>query len=461
MSLGFGFGFPKLRYNSLLWSPSLLTTALWLDAAETNTITLNNLVVSQWNDKSGNGRNVLQATSANQPLYVKAQNLIPYSERIDVANWTKVVVTASVNVITAPDGTLTAEKLEEVAATNFHMVRQSITVANNTQYTMSAYFKLAERKFVELAPFIGGVGGVGAYFNLETGAITNVAGTNWTVNNTLLTFVGDGWCRCSITFTTGTGGSGFVDYRLAPSAGVNNYAGTLGSGAYMWGAQLQTGTLSTYQRTEGAAITATAINNIPALSFDGVNDVLSLGATSLLNDAAGGSAFIVYRWRTVPSVAASVFVIQTGSASARYQVGNTITFGKFESAGRRLDADTYQIAAVSAQNIVALSANIQSTVITYSAALGQQFINGTLDGQNAAFQTAGNTSSTNSAGTFIGAVNNAGAQPAAVDIGELVFLNSAASTGDRQKLEGYLAWKWGLQADLPSDHPYKLSPPTI
>ena len=25
---------------------------------------------------------------------------------------------------------------------------------------------------------------------------------------------------------------------------------------------------------------------------------------------------------------------------------------------------------------------------------------------------------------------------------------------NRQIVEGYLAWKWGLQTSLPSDHPY-------
>lgn len=30
-----------------------------------------------------------------------------------------------------------------------------------------------------------------------------------------------------------------------------------------------------------------------------------------------------------------------------------------------------------------------------------------------------------------------------------------------QKLEGYMAWKWGIQANLPSDHPYKNSPPRL
>ena len=51
------------------WTPAQLTTALWLDAADTGTITLNGATVSQWADKSGNSRNFSQATASNQPTY--------------------------------------------------------------------------------------------------------------------------------------------------------------------------------------------------------------------------------------------------------------------------------------------------------------------------------------------------------------------------------------------------------
>ena len=40
-------------------------------------------------------------------------------------------------------------------------------------------------------------------------------------------------------------------------------------------------------------------------------------------------------------------------------------------------------------------------------------------------------------------------------IGEIILLDSAASTDTRQTIEGYLAHKWGLQANLPVGHPYK------
>ncbi len=45
-------------------------------------------------------------------------------------------------------------------------------------------------------------------------------------------------------------------------------------------------------------------------------------------------------------------------------------------------------------------------------------------------------------------------------IGELATYQSVFSNSDREKMEGYLAWKWGIQTQLPTGHPYKLSPPS-
>lgn len=44
-------------------------------------------------------------------------------------------------------------------------------------------------------------------------------------------------------------------------------------------------------------------------------------------------------------------------------------------------------------------------------------------------------------------------------IGEIVFFDSALSAANRQRMEGYLAHKWGLSANIPNDHPYKNSAP--
>jgi hypothetical protein len=48
-----------------------------------------------------------------------------------------------------------------------------------------------------------------------------------------------------------------------------------------------------------------------------------------------------------------------------------------------------------------------------------------------------------------------------IDICEVVVTVGTFSSANNEKLEGYLAHKWGLTANLPSDHPYKLIPPTV
>ena len=45
-------------------------------------------------------------------------------------------------------------------------------------------------------------------------------------------------------------------------------------------------------------------------------------------------------------------------------------------------------------------------------------------------------------------------------IGEFIIASSI-DEAERQLFEGYLAWKWGLEGNLPVDHPYKDNPPTV
>jgi hypothetical protein len=45
------------------------------------------------------------------------------------------------------------------------------------------------------------------------------------------------------------------------------------------------------------------------------------------------------------------------------------------------------------------------------------------------------------------------------DIAEITLYNTQLPLAQVQILEGYLAWKWGLQGNLPSGHPYKNAPP--
>ena len=69
------------------------------------------------------------------------------------------------------------------------------------------------------------------------------------------------------------------------------------------------------------------------------------------------------------------------------------------------------------------------------------------------------TAGTATAVSVIGAAINNGASPINANIYEIIFYNAALTTNQRQQVEGYLAWKWGLQGSLPSTHAYKSFPP--
>ena len=62
---------------------------------------------------------------------------------------------------------------------------------------------------------------------------------------------------------------------------------------------------------------------------------------------------------------------------------------------------------------------------------------------------------------YIGANRGNGtvAYSPAIKFAEVIVSSTLLGTLDRQKLEGYLAHKWGLTANLPADHPYKVNPP--
>ena len=53
-----------------------LTTALWVDVADTTTVTIASNAVSEWKDKSGNNRHLTQTTAGSRPSYVSVNKMV-------------------------------------------------------------------------------------------------------------------------------------------------------------------------------------------------------------------------------------------------------------------------------------------------------------------------------------------------------------------------------------------------
>ena len=100
------------------------------------------------------------------------------------------------------------------------------------------------------------------------------------------------------------------------------------------------------------------------------------------------------------------------------------------------------------------------TASVASACIMEMTNNGTSTGLipyvNGTAQTAKNGSTASFTGFVLGSAGTgaSGTQPWGGYVAEVLIYNSVLSTAVRQKVEGYLAWKWGLVSSLPLGHPY-------
>lgn len=192
---------------------------------------------------------------------------------------------------------------------------------------------------------------------------------------------------------------------------------------------------------------SSAINAKPALSFDGTNDFLNLTDGTVPTGNTNYSMFVVQRI----NVMADMMIFGRvggagGSGSACYLgvIGSNV-FGNWWAGtgvglgGAAGENNMYSVVYDNATSTLSSVRNglfLENFVVPFvrNSLAAQQSIGGDIVNNN----RYGN-----------------------IAFSEAIVLHSTASVATRQTIEGYLAWKWGLEANLPSDHPYKLSPPTV
>lgn len=179
------------------------------------------------------------------PFVTDNRNLLNYTEFFgQVVYWPRFNVTVTNNTTTAPDGNLTADTITMNSSTSAYL--SAVNLANNGgTYTQSCYFKVGYGDSVTLYTSDSASSYSAAWFNLNTGTLGTVTSVGtFSGATSAITNVGNGWYRCSITFTKpSTANSAFA----ITMGGDGTFIPNIGSYVYAWGAQLEVGALSTYQ----------------------------------------------------------------------------------------------------------------------------------------------------------------------------------------------------------------------
>jgi hypothetical protein len=202
-------------------------------------------------------------------------NLLTYSSSFDNSDWGKIGITAFANNTTAPNGTMSADKIAFTNTNSYIYPTAVVFAITNNSFSYSVYAKADTQSAFNM--LIGTPVGVwGANFDLTTQTATPFSGSG---TSGKIESVDNGWFRCILTAPIPV-----VVYAEA-SIGFPIAGGSL----FFWGAQIEAGAYPTsYIPTTSASVT----RNADVISKTGISSLIGqtegtlfLDVTAQLNNA--------------------------------------------------------------------------------------------------------------------------------------------------------------------------------
>lgn len=255
-----------------------------------------------------------QRTNRGLALEPAGTNLFVRSQEFDNASWVKARATVTANATTAPDGTLTADKIvEDATAANTHNLTQIATLADNTTYLFSAAMAPSERTWGHLRVLNKAGTDMTAYINLATGAVGIVSG-GLTVTTPIQ--LANGFWQWGVSFTSGAGATTpLMIFGPAAGNGLRSYNGDGASGIFAWGADLKAeSVLSSYVPTT----TAAAARGLPVFT-----ETVPAGHTRALLTYADASTTLVEG--LTPGGTFDVATAVIGASKGRYAASEIVS----------------------------------------------------------------------------------------------------------------------------------------
>ncbi len=471
--------------------------AVWLDAADSTTVTLTPQSVTQWNDKSGNGRNavanvaaVYSNTTSGSAVSFTGSNYYTFNNlSFAVGSYFTFFI---------------VEKLQSGAS--YHILGTDAAGTNaspHIRYNFNGSSTTADSfRFAFYNNDLDATTGIPAFSSAATqptrvwSLVFNNSFRGIYLNGTLL--ASDANNAQLVSWATPLLGRAFGGYyHNGFMYEILGYGGQIiatqrqqidGYLAWKWGVQSDLPAGHPYVSAAPSGFTPTQISGC-GLWLDAADaTTLTLSGTSTVaqwNDKSGrgcnatkaaagtitlsnnrivfnGTSYLSLPSGTLPT-GNSDYTFLTVGTTDRSSYQNIFFTGNY-AAGQSIDAIYYPNGALESgwytSNIVApagtISAN-QTTLVenVYSSPTLTAYVNGTSVASSSSLGTRNNP-----AGVTVLGGNLEGNQALIGTMCEFLVYSNGLTTTQRQQVEGYLAKKWGLLGNLPSGHPYYYTGPS-
>ena len=423
--------------NSGLGAPSVPGCVLWLDAADTSTIKKSGTSVTQWNDKSGSGFVATPIDSTVVTTTLNGLNILEFSNnRMIIPNFTWNMSFTSIMVWKASSGTQMIGLCASTAtnATWYDYIftgNWSLVVLNNATASSDPNYIQGPTD-----PFPGSPGNVAPVNQWFIFSIGYTAGTTTITNYAL-----NGTARISSAVfpQTGTNTGVYFINGLANSAYGNSQIAEIMHFN-------RSVTSDERQSLEGYLATKWGLRTLLPTTHPYSSVPYTAPFTLNPSTPVSKSIFIAYQ---TPSL----------TSTMRFAIGNDVSGGAFGfSQTQYYNSAPYQYGYGDTRWPVDQTTYALPTVLSaiYDASAG--IIRG-----DHSFNTAADVRESAMMNIISNTPYSLGTSPisssivlsASFHICEIIAYNRALATTDRQMIEGYLAWKWGIVGQLPTGHPYK------
>lgn len=252
-------------------------------------------------------------------------NYLLQSQSVNVT-WTLSGATISANSATAPDGTVTADKIVESAGGTFHLIRQDTSLISvGRTNTFSTYLQASGRGFSRVQfTDTSEANGCFVDVNLSSGATGSVTAIGTGASQAATVTLVSGYYRVALTCSiSSTATTGRAQVLLANALGTVSYSGDGTSGVNVWGNQVEAGSAAS-----NYAVTTTAapqhVNSSPvALGYfsEAARTNLSLQA-EVVDDAAWtkSNTSITANSATAPDGSVTADTVVENGATAQHLV---------------------------------------------------------------------------------------------------------------------------------------------